>query len=145
MTRATSCLVALVLSVTVPVCSDELDLLPLGANGLELELAAAPAGSFVDTAAATELSLEELAAELVKVQVVLLGESHTDMAQKEFHGALFDAMAELKPDLVLGMEFFLGSDDEVLEAWGRGEIDETELLRQTGWYDRGTYLSLIHI
>ena len=139
MTRATSCLIAFAVSAALPLCADELDLLPLGGNGLELKLAAAPAGSFFDTAAATEVSLEELAAELVKAQVVLLGESHTDMAQKKFHGALFEAMAELKPDLVLGMEFFLGSDDEDLEAWGRGEIDETELLRQTGWYDRGTY------
>lgn len=138
MTRALLTIVVAVLLV-VPAFAEELDVLPLGANGLKLELTAAPVGSFVNTATAAELTLDELAAELVKARVVLLGESHTDMAQKEFHGALLDAMAELKPNLVLGMEFFLGSDDEALAAWGRGDMDETELLRQTEWYDRGTY------
>ncbi len=139
MTRVSSLILALFALATLPAVADELDLLPLGANGLELEMAAAPAGSFFNTATATELTLDELAVELVKARVVLLGESHTDMAQKEFHGELLDAMAQLDSDLVLGMEFFLGSDDDVLASWGRGDIDEVELLRQTDWYDRGTY------
>ena len=85
MTRALLTIVVAVLLV-VPAFAEELDVLPLGANGLKLELTAAPAGSFVNTATSAELTLDELAAELVKARVVLLGESHTDMAQKEFHG-----------------------------------------------------------
>jgi len=118
---------------------EELDLLPLGGGGRATQLASAPAGAFVDTAADRELSLSELAAELVRARVVLIGEAHTEIEQKKFHGALLEAMAGLKGELVLGMEFFLRGDQEALDAWIAGQIDDAELLRRTAWYDRGSY------
>ena len=119
--------------------ADELDLLPLGREDLSTELGAATVGRFVATETNRELTLEELAAELVTARVVLLGEAHTDMDQKLFHAALFEAMAELKPELALGMEFFLRSDQGALDQWVAGAVDEDELLRRTEWYDRGSY------
>jgi len=121
-----------------PAAGEELDLLPLGGK-LATQLGSAPAGTFVDTAANSELSLGELAAELVKARVVLIGEAHTEIEQKRFHGELLDAMAALKGELVLGMEFFLRTDQEALDAWLAGTIDDAEMLRRTAWYDRGSY------
>ena len=123
----------------LPAAAEELDLLPLGGGELATRFGSAASGSYVSTAEDRELELEELAAELVKARVVLIGEAHTDVEQKAFHGALLDAMAGLKPELVLGMEFFLRTDQEALDAWVAGEIDEPELLRRTAWYDRGSY------
>jgi uncharacterized iron-regulated protein len=119
--------------------ADELDLLPLGGGELATQFGAVNAGGFLATASGRELSLAELAGELVKSRVVLIGESHTDIDQKRFHAALFEAMADLKPELALGMEFFLRSDQATLDAWISGEIDDSELLRATEWYDRGSY------
>jgi uncharacterized iron-regulated protein len=121
-----------------PAAGEELDLLPLGGE-LATQLGTAPAGSYVDTAANRELPLGELAAELVKARVVLIGEAHTEIEQKRFHGELLDAMAALKGELVLGMEFFLRTDQEALDAWLAGTINDAELLRRTAWYDRGSY------
>jgi uncharacterized iron-regulated protein len=130
---------AMTTMVAVPAAAEELDLLPLGVGGLATSFGSAPAGRFVDTAANRELSLDELAAELVKARVVLIGEAHTAIEQKAFHGALLEAMAGLKGELVLGMEFFLRSDQDALDAWVAGAIDDGELLRRTAWYDRGSY------
>ena len=132
-------LAAALTAMASAVAADELDLLPLGAGELATRFGSAAAGSYVSAVEDRELSLEELARELVKARVVLIGEAHTDIEQKRFHGALLDAMAGLKGELVLGMEFFLRSDQEALDAWVAGEIDEGELLRRTAWYDRGSY------
>lgn len=126
-------------AAALPAAAEELDLLPLGGGELATSFGSAPAGSYVATASGRELSLDELAAELVKARVVLIGEAHTDIEQKVFHGALLEAMAGLKRDLVLGMEFFLRTDQEALDAWLAGTIDDGELLRRTAWYDRGSY------
>jgi hypothetical protein len=37
------------------------------------------------------------------------------------------------------MEFFLRTDQEALDAWLAGAIDDAEMLRRTAWYDRGSY------
>jgi uncharacterized iron-regulated protein len=71
--------------------------------------------------------------------VVLIGEEHTNMEQKRFHARLLAAMAEHEPDLILGMEFFLREDQELLDRWSASEIDTDDLLREVGWYDRGGY------
>lgn len=126
-------------AAAVPAEAEELDLLPLGGGELATRFGSALAGSFVATASSRELSLDELAAELVTARVVLIGEAHTDIEQKAFHGALLEAMAGLKPELVLGMEFFLRTDQEALDDWLAGAIDDGELLQRTAWYDRGSY------
>jgi uncharacterized iron-regulated protein len=133
-------LIAMMLTaVALPALAEELELLPLGGGELATSFGRASAGSYVATASSRELLLDELAAELVKARVVLIGEAHTDIEQKAFHAALLEAMAGLKRELVLGMEFFLRTDQEALDAWLAGSIDDGELLRRTAWYDRGSY------
>jgi uncharacterized iron-regulated protein len=139
MRSITTLTVAVVLLAVMPARADELDLLPLGGGELATRIGAAAPGSFVATATEAELTLPELAAELAGARVALIGEAHTEMQQKLFHAALLEAMADLDDRLVLGMEFFLRSDQEALDAWVAGEIDEEELLRRTEWYDRGSY------
>jgi uncharacterized iron-regulated protein len=117
----------------------ELDLLPIGNPKLATQIGSAYEGEFYDSRRDRPLPLEELARELVQARVVLLGEDHTDIAQKAFHARLLEAMAEAKADLILGMEFFLRSDRETLEDWHRGELDGEEFLRRVSWYDRGGY------
>jgi uncharacterized iron-regulated protein len=131
----------LVLAATaaLPVAADELDVLPIGDPSLATSLASTPPGTFFDCREDRALELEELASELVRARVVLVGEAHTDLQQKLFHADLLAAMAELEPELVLGMEFFQRSDQEALDAWSRGELDESQLLEATEWIDRGTY------
>jgi uncharacterized iron-regulated protein len=127
------------LLVAPAVSGGELDLLPIGDPGRSYQLGSTPEGTFYDCHNGEVLTLTQLAAELVQARVVLIGEEHTSMDQKLFHGRLLEEMAGLGSDLILGMEFFLRSDREVLERWSQGEIDTETLLREVGWYDRGGY------
>jgi len=128
-----------ILGLAVSSVADEPDLLPLGDPSRSLALASVGEGGFYECRAGNVLAIDELAEALVQARVVLIGEAHTALDQKLFHAELLAAMAGLKDDLVLGMEFFLRSDQNSLDRWGRGDLDEDELLSEVGWYDRGGY------
>ncbi len=117
----------------------ELDVLPLGDPGRAFVLGSGYSGDIVDTATGEVVSLEEAARQMVSARVVLIGESHTHLAQKVFQAELFAALADVQPNLVLGMEFFRREDAPILERWVSGELDGEDFLREAGWYDRGTY------
>jgi uncharacterized iron-regulated protein len=129
--------VSVLASVVAP--AGEMELLPLGDPERAVWLASARAGTYYDCRQNGELGFDELATALAQARVVLVGEAHTHMEQKLFHARLLRALAERRPKLVLGMEFFLRSDREPLARWGRGELDDAELVREVGWYDRGGY------
>jgi uncharacterized iron-regulated protein len=129
----------LVLLFPAAAMAAELDMLPLGDADLAMRLGSAPAGSVVDTAADAVVDIDELVRRLAEVHVVLLGEEHTAMDQKLFHARLVDALAATGRPVVLAMEFFQRDDRDALDRWRRGEIDDRELLVESGWYDRGGY------
>ena len=129
----------LVLALSVIAGATELDQLPLGEEGRAYELGSAEAGAIFDTTSRSIVEIEELVSRLARADVVLLGEEHTAMDQKILHARLVEGMAAEGRDIVLAMEFFQRGDDAVLKQWVRGEIDEQELLKATGWYDRGGY------
>ncbi len=119
--------------------ADELDVLPLGDQDRAYEIVSAPAGGFFDCTSGEVRDLDGVLDALADARVILLGEEHTSMEQKLLHARLLDGLAERGRTLVLGMEFFLRSDDEALARWGAGAIDDEQLLREVGWYDRGGY------
>jgi len=132
-------LLGLVLIFPVTTAATELDMLPLGEGDLAYELGSADAGSVYATAAGGVIGIDELVGRFAEADVVLLGEEHTAMDQKLLHAEIVDAVAATGRSVVLAMEFFERADNPVLERWARGEIDDRELLEETGWYDRGGY------
>lgn len=117
----------------------ELDVLPLGDAERAFALGSGHTGEIVDARSGETVSVEQMAEAMASARVVLIGEDHTHLGQKHLHGRILDALAEVQPNLVLGMEFFRRSDREVLDRWGAGEIEDDDLLKETEWYDRGTY------
>lgn len=135
-----SCFLGFLFLFVGPQChGGELDVLPLGDPDLAFVLGSGHQGEIIESATGEVVTLEAMAQKLGSARVVLIGEEHTHLGQKTFHAEVLDALAEVQPNLVLGMEFFRRSDNEALKRWGKGEIDDDSLLRETGWYDRGTY------
>jgi len=116
----------------------ELDRLPLGDPEMGTATGAVQSGGFFNCLAGREVDFEEMVSEMSGPSVVLLGEEHTSLEQKQLQGRILDAIAEGGGHVVLGMEFFLRSDREALEAWVDGETSDEALLLATGWYDRGS-------
>lgn len=128
-----------VLFACVPLRASELDVLPLGDPMRANLLASALSGEIFDTRQGRPISLDELARSLDGVQVLLLGESHNDMRQKDEQARILDALATIGRTVVLGMEFFNREDTEELELWAGGELTDDELIESVGWYERGSY------
>jgi uncharacterized iron-regulated protein len=138
MRRLTIGLVSVLMSVASADAA-ELDLLPLGDEDRAHQLASAEAGSAYDTRAGERLDESALLDRLARGRVVLMGEEHTAMEQKLLHERVLRGLVERNGNVVLGMEFFLRSDREALDRWSAGALDDDGLLREVGWYDRGSY------
>lgn len=102
------CVVALVAILLAPAC---------GGNALSLW----------DVAAKRAVSLEEGARELARADLVYLGESHDVAAHHAAQLAIIRAMATVKPDLAVGIEMFPHHDQDILDAWVGGSLDEAAL------------------
>jgi len=138
MRRIAICLVSMLVG-TPWVHAEELDLLPLGDDARAHELASASAGAAFDTRTGDVLDEQALFDRLARGRVVLMGEEHTSMEQKLLHERVLRGLVARVPNMVLGMEFFLRSDRDALARWSAGELDDDGLLREVGWYDRGSY------
>ena len=106
-----------------------------------------PAGAWVIPG--REVRQERVFKNLVKHDVVLLGESHDEA---EHHRWQLDTIAALfghRPGMVLGFEMFPRSVQPVLDRWTKGELDEATFLREVDWqrswgFDSALYMPLFH-
>ncbi|MBY5930455.1 ChaN family lipoprotein [Halomonas sp. DP8Y7-3] len=88
-------------------------------------------------------------AALADEQVVLLGERHDQPAHHRFQLAAISALHAQQPRLAIGLEMLPRESQAALDAWVAGNIDETELLKQSQWYrywgfDAALYLPILH-
>jgi hypothetical protein len=81
------------------------------------------------------LSPEDLAAELVSADVLLLGDYHALPRSQEFAAELVEQLSSVGREVVLGLELLYARDQRVLNEWGAGTISDDEL-RQRVRYDR---------
>lgn len=69
-----------------------------------------------------------------RAQVVLLGENHDDAGHHRWQLETLAALYRTAPaGLSVGVEMFPRRLQPVLDAWSRGELDETAFLEQTEW------------
>jgi uncharacterized iron-regulated protein len=92
-----------------------------------------------ETASASVISQEHLIDQLAGVQVVYVGESHTNPSHHAIQLAVIQALAETTPELIIGMEMFDTTYQQVLDRWVNGELDETSFLQLTHWYANWRY------
>jgi uncharacterized iron-regulated protein len=85
------------------------------------------------TAAPTRLMPGKLLQQLVRNQVVLLGERHDYADDHRWQLTVLTALHQLRPKLAIGFEMFPRRFQPVLDRWVAGELSEAELLQQTDW------------
>ena len=91
-------------------------------------------GTIIDTREATAVSLEKLLAELENRRVIYVGETHTSPEDHKIQLAVIKALYEKNPDLVIGMEMFDHSYQDVIDQWSGGKLDQKEFLQKVHWY-----------
>lgn len=83
-------------------------------------------------------------------RIVYVGETHDNPASHRQQLAILQAMAARHPGkIALGMEMFIPEQQEALDRWSAGELDEKEFLKLSRWHeiwrmDFAYYRDLLH-
>jgi uncharacterized iron-regulated protein len=72
-------------------------------------------------------------ATLAKRRVVLLGESHDQAEHHRWQLHTITALFSHRPNMVLGFEMFPRRVQPVLDRWSKGELSESDFLREVDW------------
>lgn len=72
---------------------------------------------------------ESMAAELVKADVIFLGEQHDDPSTHRMEAALLDAIARRRGNVVVSLEMFERDVQPVVDAYLAGNLDEETFLK----------------
>lgn len=86
-------------------------------------------------------------AELAKHDVVLLGESHDNLAHHDWQLKTLKQLLAARPEMLLGLEMFPRRTQPVLDDWVAGKLTEAQFLDQTGWrkgwrFDPALYMGI---
>lgn len=71
---------------------------------------------------------------LAGVDVVYVGETHTNPEHHRLQLEILTALKKRRPDLVVAMEMFDKTYQPVLDQWSRGQLAEADFLAKTHWY-----------
>ncbi len=92
--------------------------------------------TILSTTTREPVSYEEMLADLAQVQVVFVGEVHTNAAHHDIQARIIQALQDRHSDLSVGMEMFDHRYDPVLAQWSAGDLDRETFIQKTHWYVR---------
>jgi uncharacterized iron-regulated protein len=85
------------------------------------------------------VSFKELLADLNSCQIVYIGEKHTNVSHHRIQLEVIQAILKNHSNLVVGMEMFDHTYQDVLDLWSTGDLDRKEFLRKVHWYANWRY------
>ncbi len=86
------------------------------------------------------MSVDALADDLARRDVVFLGEEHDNTAGHRFQAEVVEALRKRRPDLVISMEMFERDVQGVVDDYVRGRIDEKTFLENARpWKDHAKH------
>lgn len=92
-----------------------------------------------DTRTGELLASDELAARLAGIQVLFVGEEHTNVAFHRVQHHVIRALHEAGRDVLVGLEMFPYTRQPELDAWVRGDYGEDEFVEASGWHRHWGY------
>nr|VFK55425.1 MAG: Uncharacterized iron-regulated protein [Candidatus Kentron sp. TUN]VFK55521.1 MAG: Uncharacterized iron-regulated protein [Candidatus Kentron sp. TUN]VFK61660.1 MAG: Uncharacterized iron-regulated protein [Candidatus Kentron sp. TUN] len=91
----------------------------------------------IDLKALSEL--DAIIPHLAEKRVVFIGENHTRLADHENQLAIIRGLSERGKEITIGMEFFQQPFQPYLDDFIAGNMDDTDLLSHTKYYERWQY------
>jgi uncharacterized iron-regulated protein len=91
-------------------------------------------GVIISTKIGRPVSFEELIADLNSCQVVYIGEKHTNVSHHRIQLEVIQALFKKHSNLIVGMEMFDHTYQDVLDMWSAGELDQKDFLKKSHWY-----------
>ncbi|MFC2155460.1 ChaN family lipoprotein [Acidobacteriota bacterium] len=115
------------------------NILPLGPSAYKFEIGQVEKDKIIETASNKAVTMADIVKKNKNSDVFIIGEAHDNYDCHKFQRDFIEALYQENPKIIIGFEFFLRDDNEALEAWLLGTIDEAELLQKTGWYKKTSF------
>ena len=96
-------------------------------------------GVIISTKLGKPVSFKELLADLNSCQIVYIGEKHTNVSQHRIQLEVIQAIFKKHSNLIVGMEMFDHTYQDVLDLWSAGDLDRKTFLRKVHWYANWRY------
>ncbi len=123
----------------INVFSSDNDLLTIGESKNRLNIGKIEKEQIYDTKTNKIISIKDLVKNNLKSDVFIIGEMHTSVDCHNFQVDFIESLFKSYPKIIIALEFFGRKDNEILEQWRLGKLTEDELLKKTGWFERGSY------
>ena len=130
---------AITIIFTMSVFPSDNDLLTIGKSKNRYDIGKIEKGQIADTKLNKKISMEDMVKSSLKSDVFVIGEMHNSYDCHKFQADFIEALFKAYPNIIIGFEFFQRKDDPVLEKWRLGKITEDELLKETQWFEKGSY------
>jgi uncharacterized iron-regulated protein len=92
------------------------------------------AGTIISAESRGPVSLDTLMADLVRVNLVYVGEQHNASMHHRIQLEVIKELYKKDPTLAVGMEMFDVTYQSVLDLWSAGDMDWPTFLKRTHWY-----------
>jgi len=92
-----------------------------------------PVDSILSARSGRPVTFDALVNDLAGVQVVYLGEIHTNAGHHLVQARLIEALYQRHSSLSVGMEMFDHRYDAVLSQWSDGDLDRDTFIQKTHW------------
>jgi uncharacterized iron-regulated protein len=96
-------------------------------------------GTIISARMGQPVSLQELLRDLADSRITYVGEKHTNAEHHRIQLQIIEAVFKNNPNLVVGMEMFDHTYQDVLDLWSQGELTQKEFLRKSHWYANWRY------
>jgi uncharacterized iron-regulated protein len=113
------------------------DILPLGPSKYKFIIEKIEQDQVIRTDTGKVVSLEDIVNQNPDTDVFIIGEAHDNYQCHTWQRDFIEALYKKYPKLIVGFEFFWREDNPILEQWRTGQITEDEVIKKTGWYERG--------
>jgi len=113
------------------------DILPLGPSKYKFIIEKIEKDQVIRTETGKVVTLEDIVNQNPDTDVFIIGEAHDNYQCHTWQRDFIEALYKKYPKIIVGFEFFLREDNPILEEWRKGQLTEDEVIKKTGWYERG--------
>lgn len=96
-------------------------------------------GTIISARLGEPVSIGELIQDLESCRITYVGEKHTNVAHHKIQLQIIQAVYRNNPSMVVGMEMFDHTYQDVLDLWSQGELTQKDFLRKSHWYANWRY------
>jgi uncharacterized iron-regulated protein len=113
------------------------DILPLGPSKYKFIIEKIEQDQIIQTDTGKVVTLEDIVNQNPDTDVFIIGEAHDNYQCHTWQRDFIETLYKKYPKIIVGFEFFWRDDNPILEQWRKGQISEDEVIKKTGWYERG--------